>query len=165
MLIIVIIDAVDWKARPQRSSKASTALSLPIRQLLSYTLAWPADADDDYIDDADDGDENIDHGGDIEDKQNVLLLILQGTGHVKNVCHTVGRQNIHLGHWEGEEMKETMKMFQVSNSYNVTSRQVGPEAVVASCWSFPSTLYLLDRWSIIYGSDSAGRGKCLLNVT
>ena len=35
--------------------------------------------------------------------------------------------------------------WQVSNSYNVTSRQVGPEAVIASCWSFPSTL----RWQIL----------------
>ena len=47
MLIIVIIDAVDWKARPQRSSKASTALSLPIRELL-FTLSDDDDANHDY---------------------------------------------------------------------------------------------------------------------
>ena len=83
--------SADWKVRPQHLSKALTALSLPIRKPPLYHSLSCSD---------DDGDENEDHGaivhGDGYDEQNVFRF--QGAGHVQNVCHTVGRKNIHLGH-------------------------------------------------------------------
>ena len=45
MFFVIVV--ADWKDRPRRSSKASTALSLPIRELL-FTLSDDDDADHDY---------------------------------------------------------------------------------------------------------------------
>ena len=47
VFVIIVIVAADWKDRPRRSSKASTALSLPIRELL-FTLSDDDDAHHDY---------------------------------------------------------------------------------------------------------------------